>query len=113
MSYMLISHGPSPPLRMGLWGDILCHLPADRNQLMPRKKAPVSASSISAGASQVDRPFLRDDPGRLPAIFHPRKLTPFCAVLLCELSKSSSGRGFSADKFMNTLIIFTETRSHW
>lgn len=22
MSYMLISHGPSPPLQMGLWGDI-------------------------------------------------------------------------------------------
>lgn len=25
MSYMLISHGPSPPLRMGLWGDIPRH----------------------------------------------------------------------------------------
>lgn len=25
MSYMLISHGPSPPLQMGLWGDIPRH----------------------------------------------------------------------------------------
>lgn len=44
MSYMLISHGPSPPLRMGLWGDILSHPLASKDQMIPRKRtAPIPA----------------------------------------------------------------------
>lgn len=39
MSYMLISHGPSPPLQMGLWGDIPSHPLAGKDQVVPRKPA--------------------------------------------------------------------------
>lgn len=51
MSYTLISHGPSPPLQMCLWGDICSHPLAGKDQIIPRKHtAPVptwQAASIS------------------------------------------------------------------
>lgn len=67
MSYMLISHGPSPSLRMGLWGDILSHPLAGDPRIMPREQA---APPPASGAALWKRPYWGHF--RLfPAAFHP------------------------------------------
>lgn len=59
MSYMLISHGPSAPLWMGLWGDI-----------------PGLAGSAQGASSSASRPTATPWAHfRLPAVCHPQQST--------------------------------------
>lgn len=69
MSYMLISYGPSPPLQMGLWGDIPSHPLVGDLRIMPREQAaPPPASGVALWKWPYGGHF------RLfPAAFHPWK----------------------------------------
>lgn len=87
MSYMLISHGPSPLLQMGLWDDILSHPLASKDQVIPRKyiaSIPAWQAATTSPSPPRSGPYL--GLYSIPAVVNPWEIMPSCRVLSVEFN---------------------------
>lgn len=102
MSYMLISHGPSAPLWMGLWGDI-------PGLAGSAQGASSSASHPTATLWKEPRGHISgSQPSAIPSSLH----FPAKSFHKTALGRCAKKAGPCADKLMQIAMILTETRSH-